>query len=85
MTRTHRNTVTFTRPFRIGGIDWLQPPGTYPIETDEELIEDLSFTAYRRTAMFIILPGQAGSGILTQTVKIEPAELEAAKARDAQP
>jgi hypothetical protein len=36
-------TVTFRRPFTVTGVDEVQPAGTYMVETDEELLEDLSF------------------------------------------
>ena len=41
--RTSRRTVTFARPFSLRGIDGVQPAGTYVVETDEELIQGLSF------------------------------------------
>ena len=46
--RTSRRTVTFARPFSLRGIETEQPAGTYAVETDEELLEGLSFPAYRR-------------------------------------
>ncbi len=47
--RTTTKTVTFTQPFHFDSIDGVQPPGAYEVGTDEELIEDVSFLAYRRT------------------------------------
>ena len=44
--RTSRRTVTFARPFSLRGIETEQPAGTYAVETDEELLEGLSFPAY---------------------------------------
>jgi hypothetical protein len=81
--RTSRKTVTFTRPFSLSGIDEAQPPGTYVVETDEELLEDLSFPAYRRVATLIWLRSQPGRAIAEQMVAIDPLELEAAQERDA--
>jgi hypothetical protein len=78
--RTSRTSVTFCRPFLLSGIDELQPAGTYALETEEELIEGLSFPAWRRTGTVIILGSQGG---LTQFVGIDPAALEAAQANDA--
>ena len=40
---TSRRTVTFARPFSLRGIDGVRPAGTYTVETEEELIEGLSF------------------------------------------
>src|SRR5688500_20154662 len=53
--RTTKSTVTFTRPFRLGAFGEQLPAGRYPIETDEELLEGVSFPAYRRTATMMRL------------------------------
>jgi hypothetical protein len=42
--RTTRTTVTFTRPFSLSGIDEVQAAGTYTVETNEELLQDVSFS-----------------------------------------
>ncbi len=76
--RTTSKTVTFARPFRLDGLDGIQPAGSYTVETDEELLQALSFPAYRRIDTRIRLP-VAGSD---QVTRIDPAELEAALARD---
>jgi hypothetical protein len=81
--RTSRKTVTFTRPFSVSGIDEMQRPGTYVVETDEELLPDLSFPAYRRVATLLWLRSQPGHAMIEQVVNIDPLELEAAQARDA--
>jgi hypothetical protein len=57
MTRTTVKTVTFRRPFALSGLEGVQPAGIYTVETDEELISSLSFSAYRRTATWLRLPG----------------------------
>jgi hypothetical protein len=82
-TRTTRSTVTFSRPFTLSGVDGIQPAGTYTVETDEELIQELSFPAYRRTATLLLLPSQPGSAILAQIATIDPLELKTALERDA--
>ncbi len=46
--RTTRTTVNFKRAFVLAGVDEEQPPGVYDIETDEERLKGLSFSAYRR-------------------------------------
>ena len=51
--RTSRRTVAFTRAFSLRGVDGVQPAGTYTVETDEELLESLSFPVYRRVATTI--------------------------------
>ena len=39
--RTTRETVTFDHPFSLYAVDGLQPPGTYEIDIDEDLIEGI--------------------------------------------
>ena len=56
MTRTTRKTVTFRRPFSMSAIEKVQPSGTYTVDTDEELIDGLSFLAYRRVATLLHSP-----------------------------
>ena len=76
--RTSCMSVTFTRPFAVIGMDEMQPAGTYTIETDEELLEGLSFPAYRRIATSIFLPAQPGGLILGQVAQIDRGEVDAA-------
>lgn len=81
--RTSRKSVTFTRPFSLSGIETAQPAGTYEVETEEELLEGVSFPAYRRIATAIFLPAQPGSMILAEIATIDPLELDAAQEQDA--
>ena len=83
--RTHSETVTFTRPFTLSGINGPQPPGTYTVETDEERIEDSSPPTYRRVSTMIRLAGRPGTGEQVQVVVVDPEELASALARDAAP
>ena len=75
--RTTRESITFDRPFSVSAVDEVQPAGTYTVAIDEELIEGLSFLAYRRVATTIYLPLQSGTGSL-QAVTVDPQELTAA-------
>lgn len=79
-TRTLKKTVTFKRPFSLPGVGKELPAGAYSVETDEELLEGVSFPVYRRIATLIHLHAHAG---LTQTLTIDPMELDTAMARDA--
>lgn len=81
--RTSQKTVTFRRPFSLSGMDKVQPAGTYTVETNEELIEGVSFPAWRRTATVILLRPQAGSAGPVEDLDIDPLELEAAQESDA--
>ena len=78
-TRTSNKTVTFRRPFTLAGFGEELPAGAYNIETDEELVEGVSFPVYRRMATLIHLHAHAG---LTQTLTVDPQELDTALARD---
>jgi hypothetical protein len=80
-TWTTSRTVTFHRPFYLKGVDRLLPPANYRVVTDEELIEGLSFPAYRRisTAIFVLAP----SGSAVEMVTIHPLDLQAAQELDA--
>ncbi len=47
MTRTKRSALTFSHAFTLEGGERSFPAGVYEVVTDEELIEGLSFPAYR--------------------------------------
>ena len=50
--------------------------------TDEEMIEELSFPLYRRTATMIFVPADSQHGSSIEMVAIDPHELQAAQERD---
>ena len=81
-TRTTINTVTFKRPFVLGDFDEVQPAGVYRVETDEELLEFVSFPAYRRTLTMIHLHASPDHPGRSQMLDINPDDLEAALKRD---
>jgi hypothetical protein len=62
-TRSRRETVSFRHPFRIRGVDRVLPAGSYQVITDEEMIEGLSFAAFRRVATMIEVPAETGRAI----------------------
>jgi hypothetical protein len=70
-TRTTRKTVTFRRPFCLSAADEVLPPGTYAVDTDEELIDGLSFLAYRCIATLLHLPCISNRGV-SEVVVIDP-------------
>ena len=84
-TRTSKKTVTFRRPFVLGGFDEVVPAGAYSVETDEELLEGISFAAYRRILTVIHLHSRSGHPGLTRALTIDPNELDAALERDRAP
>ena len=79
--RTTDKTVTFHRPFLLKGVDRELPPAGYRVVTEEELIEGLSFAAYRRVSTVIFVPSPYGGGI--EMVTIDPSDLDAAQVTDA--
>lgn len=83
--RTHSTSVVFKRPFELKGVDRVLPPGSYLVATDEELIEELSFPAYRRVLTTISVPGAPPYASTIETIPIDPQDLEAAQARDGAP
>jgi hypothetical protein len=76
--RVARESVTFAKPFFVEGLDRTQGPGTYNVEIVEELIEDLSFLAYRVVATSIELPVPGGGKHSRQLVRINSALVRAA-------
>jgi hypothetical protein len=80
--RTTATTVTFANAFRIEGYEQELPPGDYVVETNEDLIQELSFPVYRRVSTMLQverIPGRPGE---TQVWSIDPEALEAALQRD---
>jgi hypothetical protein len=80
-TRSHSKSVVFRHPFELKGVDRILPPGTYRVVTDEELIEELSFPAYRRISTVIFVPGESYLPS-EEMVAIDPRDLETALDRD---
>jgi hypothetical protein len=80
--RTTSRTVVLTRPFTLSGLAEPQPPGTYVVETDEEVLDTISAPAYRRVSTLIRLPGRPGSSVLEQVIDVDPEELAAVLAKD---
>jgi hypothetical protein len=80
--RTVHTTITFSQPFMMSGFEEPLPAGTYKIETLEELIEGLSFPAWRRIETLLLLNQQPGQPKLSQVAVVDPVELEEARSRD---
>lgn len=71
--------MTFRSPFEFRGTDGVQPPGSYEVEVEEDIVETNSRTVYVRVATFLYIrsPG------MVRTVTIDPEDLEAALEKDA--
>ncbi len=80
LTRTQYTTLVFRRSFPLKSSGGLQAAGTYTVETEEELLDGLSFPAYRRVSTTI--RRQAGrAGALVEAIPVdlrEPAEAQVA-------
>ena len=81
--RSRRETITFKHSFQIRGIDRLLPPGAYEVITDEEMIEGLSFAAFRRVATTIIVPAAPPRTLTMERISISPVDLADAQRIDA--
>ena len=81
--RSTTRTVRFRHPFMIEGIDGPQAAGSYVIEIEEELLQGLSFPAWRRLHTAIRLPQKSGVSLAEQVVTVDPRVLDAALANDA--
>ena len=80
--RSRRETVTFKHPFQIEGIDRPLPAGAYEVITDEEMIEGLSFAAFRRVATMIMVPAAAQNSAM-EMLSIGSVDLSDAQRMDA--
>lgn len=78
LTRTRRSTINLSSAASFTGIDLVLPAGEYSIVEDEELIEGLSWAAYRKAGTFIEVPAALSSAHVSQMFKIDREELDAA-------
>ncbi|CCE99874.1 hypothetical protein [Sinorhizobium fredii] len=76
LARTKHRRVHFNEPFVIPDFGETVPPGDYEVDEDEELIEGISWLAYRRVATFIKLPATPENKYRMRIVAIAPEELE---------
>jgi len=77
-TRVISTTVTFVRPFILDGFGELQRPGSYIVDTEEELMDTLSVAAWKRISTVIRLGRHGG----IEYVPISPDQLNEALRRD---
>jgi hypothetical protein len=67
--RSTRSVVTFPHPFTLSGYSDELPAGDYELLVEEELLEGLSFAAYRRTGTYLTVRGR---GRLTGRTEVRP-------------
>jgi len=80
--RVRLKTMTFQNPFELAGYDRVLPAGGYQVEIEEELIEGLSFSGYRRLFTLLHLHPETRIGKFGPTLKVDPNELDEAFVRD---
>ena len=81
-TRTTQTVVVFSSPFLLPGLETTQPPGTYRVDYDEEMLEGISREAWRRVGAYIHLPAIGMDQMTKQLVSVERADLDAALKND---
>ncbi|AWD22993.1 hypothetical protein [Fuscovulum blasticum] len=81
--RSTRFMVTFRHPFSLPGDAARLPAGDYEILVEEELLQGLTFEAYRRTASFLVA-GSAKTG-RTEMYPVSEHDLQGMLTRDQAP
>lgn len=74
--RSTASTVTFAHPFTLPGYQDELPAGEYEVIVEEELLQGLSFEAYRRTATYLMVRGRKGRPGITEMRPITRMDLE---------
>jgi hypothetical protein len=77
-----RTTVSFSSPFTLRNVEGVQPAGKYVVLTDDESIEGLSKSAYRRVVTLFQTPAICGPQRHIQLVSISQTDLDAALMKD---
>jgi hypothetical protein len=77
-TRTSSRQVTFVKPFRLAGLEAVQPPGTYSVSVEEEQLDVHSFIGWRQISATLQLAADGA----TEHVAIDVNDLREALLRD---
>ncbi|MCR9147093.1 MAG: hypothetical protein NXH74_07810 [Rhodobacteraceae bacterium] len=80
--RSTRSTVTFSNPFTLPGYPGDLPAGEYEVLVEEELLQGLSFEAYRRTATYLTVRGRGRHAGRSELRAISDSDLSEALSRD---
>ena len=83
--RSTRSTVTLSNPFTLPGYAGDLPASDYEVLVEEELLQWLSFEAYRRTATYLTLRGRGSHAGRTELRAISGSDLNEALSRDQAP
>jgi hypothetical protein len=68
--------------FTLAGYGDALPAGEYEVVVEEELLQGLSFEAYRRTATYLTVRGTGPRAGRTEMRQVTQKDLEAALSRD---
>ena len=80
--RSTISTVTFSSPFTLSGYPGDLPAGDYEVLVEEELLQGLSFEAYRRTATYLTVRGSGNHAGRTELRAISENDLKEALSQD---
>ena len=75
--------ITFRRPFDLGPPTGSLPAGSYRCTVEEELIEGLSFAAFRRVSTTLEIPAIGTASAMHHYISVDSALLDAAVEADA--
>jgi hypothetical protein len=81
--RSTRSTVRFSNPFTLPGYAGDLPAGEYEVLVEEELLQGLSFAAYRRTATYLTVRGRGSHAGRSELRTISEKDLKEVLSRDA--
>lgn len=82
-TRSSKTKVTFSNPFSLPGYVGEMPAGEYEVLVEEELLQGLSFDAWRRTATYLTVRGRGRHAGRTELRAVSDSDMKAALSRDA--
>ncbi|WP_323776374.1 hypothetical protein [Leisingera sp.] len=80
--RSSRTAVAFFNAFTLPGYPDSLPAGQYQVVAEEELIQGLSFEAYRRTATYLEIRNRGGQAGRTELRPVSESALKQALRRD---
>ncbi|SMH46817.1 hypothetical protein [Maritimibacter sp. HL-12] len=80
--RSSTKTVKFSNPFTLSGYPGELPAGDYEIVVEEEILQGLSFEAWRRTATYLTVHVRGGQTGRTERWELTESDLNGALSRD---
>lgn len=83
-TRTSESIVTFHHSFSIGDAISHHPAGSFRVVKEEELIEGVSFSAYRAISISVQMPAIGAPGATQQFIAVSSHDLDVALNADSQ-